>query len=135
MNVDDTVGSASGDRLSFVKHKGQTIFVVDCSHCSANEMMALAEQVRMVVARHTRGSVLLLADFNHAEVDKKVARRLKEVLTLDRPFVKRSAWVHAESVPHVFYENIKSFSQREIPTFKTREEAMDWLVQDSEHTQ
>jgi hypothetical protein len=132
MNVDDTVGSASGDRLSFVKHKGQTIFVVDCSHCSANEMMALAEQVRMVVARHTRGSVLLLADFNHAEVDKKVARRLKEVLTLDRPFVKRSAWVHAESVPHVFYENIKSFSQREIPTFKTREEAMDWLVQDSE---
>jgi hypothetical protein len=134
MNVDDTVGSASGDRLSFVKHKGQTIFVVDCSHCSANEMMALAEQVRMVVARHTRGSVLLLADFNHAEVDKKVARRLKEVLTLDRPFVKRSAWVHAESVPHVFYENIKSFSQREIPTFKTREEAMDWLVQDSERT-
>jgi hypothetical protein len=132
MNVDDTVGSASGDRLSFVKHKGQTIFVVDCSHCSADEMMALAEQVRMVVARHTRGSVLLLADFNHAEVDKKVARRLKEVLTLDRPFVKRSAWVHAESVPHVFYENIKSFSQREIPTFKTREEAMDWLVQDSE---
>jgi hypothetical protein len=92
-------------------------------------MMALAEQVRMVVARHTRGSVLLLADFNHAEVDKKVARRLKEVLTLDRPFVKRSAWVHAESVPHVFYENIKSFSQREIPTFKTREEAMDWLVE------
>jgi hypothetical protein len=134
MNVDDTVGSASGDRLSFVKHKGQTIFVVDCSHCSADEMMALAEQVRMVVARHTRGSVLLLADFNHAEVDKKVARRLKEVLTLDRPFVKRSAWVHAESVPHVFYENIKSFSQREIPTFKTREEAMDWLVQDSERT-
>jgi hypothetical protein len=129
MNVDDTVGSASGDRLSFVKHKGQTIFVVDCSHCSATEMMALAEQVRMVVARHTRGSVLLLADFNHAEVDKKVARRLKEVLTLDRPFVKRSAWVHAESVPHVFYENIKSFSQREIPTFKTREEAMDWLVE------
>jgi hypothetical protein len=37
-------------------------------------------------------------------------------------------------VPHVFYENIKSFSQREIPTFKTREEAMDWLVQDSERT-
>ena len=56
--------------------------------------------------------------------------RMKEVLTLDRPYVKRSAWVHAESVPHVFYENIKSFSQREIPTFKTREEAMEWLVRE-----
>jgi len=30
----------------------------------------------------------------------------------------------------VFYENFKTFSQREIPTFKTREEAMDWLVRD-----
>jgi hypothetical protein len=128
MNVDDTVGSASGDRLSFVNHKGQNIFVVDCSHCSAKEMLALTEQVRIIVARQARGSLLLLADFNHAEVDKKVATRMKEVLTLDRPYVKRSAWVHAESVPHVFYENIKSFSQREIPIFKTREEAMDWLV-------
>src|SRR5204862_8153621 len=104
------------------------------SNCSANEMIALAEHVRIVAARLTLGSVLLLAYFNYAEVDKKVSMRLKEVLTLDRPFVKPSAWVHAESVPHVFYENIKSFSQREIPTFKTREEAMDWLVQDSEHT-
>jgi hypothetical protein len=30
----------------------------------------------------------------------------------------------------VFYENFKSFSQRELPVFKTREEAMDWLVED-----
>jgi hypothetical protein len=128
MNVDDTVDSASGDRLSFVKHKGQNIFIVDCSHCSAKEMLALSEQVRIIVARHPRGSLLILTDLNHAEVDKKVATRMKEVFTLDRPFVKRSAWVHAESVPHVFYENIKSFSQREIPIFKTRQEAMDWLV-------
>lgn len=131
MNVDDTVGSASGDRLSFVSHKGQNIFVVDCSHCSAKEMLTLTEQVRIIVARHARGSLLLLADFNHAEIDKKVATRMKEVLTLDRPYVKRSAWVHAESVPHVFYENIKSFSQREIPIFKTREEAMEWLVSEA----
>lgn len=128
MNVDDTVGSVSGDRLSFVQHKGQTIFLIDFSHCSAKEMLALIEQIRTIVVRHPQGSLLTLADFNHAEVDKKVATRMKEVLTLDRPYVKRSAWVHAESVPHVFYENIKSFSQREIPTFRTREEAMDWLA-------
>ena len=128
MNVDDTVGSVSGDRLSFVQHKGQTIFLIDFSRCSAKEMLALIEQIRTIVVRHPQGSLLTLADFNHAEVDKKVATRMKEVLTLDRPYVKRSAWVHAESVPHVFYENIKSFSQREIPTFRTWEEAMDWLA-------
>jgi len=33
-------------------------------------------------------------------------------------------------MPRVFYQNIKSFSQRDLPTFKTREEALDWLGED-----
>lgn len=118
------------ERLSFVKHKGKAIFLIDFSHCKIKEMLLLLEQVRAEVARHERGSVLTLGDFTGAEVDKKVATRIKEVLTLDRPYVKKSAWVGTEDLPHVFYENFKSFSQREIPTFKTREEAMDWLVRD-----
>lgn len=128
MNPDDTVSNVFEERLRFVKHKGQAIFVIDFSHCKANEILLLLEQAKAIIARHSPGSVLTLGDFTEAEVDRKVATRLKEVLTLDRPFVKRSALVHAESIPHVFYENIKSFSQREFPTFNTREEAMDWLV-------
>ena len=59
-----------------------------------------------------------------------MATRVKEVLVLDRPYVKRSAWVGTESLPHVFYEHFRNFSQRDLPLFKTREEAMDWLVQE-----
>ncbi len=128
MSLDDTVSNVSEERLRFVKHKGQTIFLVDFSHCGEKEILLLIEQVRAIVARHAHGSMLTLGDFTGAEIDKKVATRMKEVLTLDRPYVKRSAWVGAESVPHVFQDNIKSFSQRDFPTFKTREEAMDWLV-------
>jgi len=86
--------------------------------------------VRADVSRHVPGSVLTLADFTGAQVDKKVATHIKEVLVFDRPYVKKSAWVGTESLPHVFYENFKSFSQREIPAFSTREEAMEWLVQE-----
>ena len=46
------------------------------------------------------------------------------------PYLKRSAWVGTDNLPKVFYEHMKSFSQRELPTFKTREEALDWLVAD-----
>ena len=122
--------TAVSNRLRFVHHKGQVIFVVDFSHCKAKEMLALINQVKQIVARHAPGSMLTFADFSGAEIDKTVATRLKEVLVLDRPYVKKSAWIGAESVPHVFVENIKSFSQRDLPTFKTREEAMDWLVKD-----
>ena len=98
------------------------------SHCPAKEILLLLDQVRMHIARHEPGSVLTLADVHEAKIDKVVATKIKEVLVLDRPYVKKSAWVGAESLPHVFYENFKNFSQRDIPVFKTREEAMDWLV-------
>jgi|SRR5271167_156125 len=131
MNSDDTVSGAGEERLRFIKHKGHAIFVIDFSHCQGKEILFLLEQVKVIVARHVPASMLILGDFTGADVDKKVATRMKEVATLDRPYVKRSAWVGSESMPHVFYENIKSFSHREIPTFKTREEAMDWLVDES----
>ena len=128
MNPDDTVSSVNEDRLRFVRHNGNVIFLIDFSHCKEKEILLLLEQVRAIIARHAKGTVLTLGDFTGAEVDRKVATRLKEVLTLDRPYVKRSAFVGIESMPHVFYENAKSFSQRDIPAFKTREEAMNWLV-------
>ncbi|HEX4786131.1 MAG TPA: hypothetical protein VH350_17455 [Candidatus Sulfotelmatobacter sp.] len=115
-------------RLRFVKHKVQAIFLIDFSHASEKEIVLLLDQVRVMVASHEPESVLTLADFTGAHVDKDVATKIKEVLVRDRPYVKRSAWVGTESLPHVFYEHFKSFSQRELPTFQTREEAMDWLV-------
>ena len=122
-----TEGS-SNERLRFVKHKGHAIFVIDFSHCAGKEIVMLLDQVRAHVARHAPGSMLTLGDFSGAQIDRAVATKIKEVLVLDRPYVKKSAWVGTESLPHVFYENFKTFSQREIPTFKTREEAMEWLV-------
>jgi hypothetical protein len=118
----------SHERLHFVKHQGHVIYVIDFSHCEAKEILLLLDQVRADVARHAPGSLLTLADFSGAHIDKTVATRAKEVLVLDRPYVKRAAWVGTESLPHVYYENFKSFSQRDLPAFKTREEAMDWLV-------
>lgn len=128
MNLDDTAAPLKEDRLRFIKHKGQAIYLIDASHCPAKEMLLLLDQIRAHVARHAPGSLLTLVDISGAHVDKAVATRIKEVLVLDRPYVKRSAWVGTESLPHVFYENFKNFSHRDLPTFKTREEAMDWLV-------
>ena len=128
MNLDDTATDVQQERLRFVKYKGQAIFVIDFSRCAAKEILVLLEQVKAIVARHAPESMLILSDWTGAEVDKKAFTRVKEVATLDRPYVKRSAMVGVDSMPHVFYENIKTFSHREIPTFKTREEAMEWLV-------
>ena len=116
------------ERISFVSHRGKAIMLVDLSHCEPKEILVMLDEIQRTVARHDTGSLLTLADLTGAHIDRAVATRMKEVLTLDRPYIKRSAWVGADSVPKVYFENMKSFSQRDFTPFKTREEAMDWLV-------
>jgi len=128
VNKDDTAELKPLERLRFTKHKGHAIFIIDFSDATAKEILLLLDQVQADVARHAPGSMLILADFAGAEIDKEVATKMKKVLVLDRPYVKRSAWIGTGSLPHVFYENFKTFSQRELPIFKTRDEALEWLV-------
>ncbi|MGA8541552.1 MAG: STAS/SEC14 domain-containing protein [Terriglobales bacterium] len=116
------------ERIRFIEHKGKQILLADFSHANAQEMQRLLEYVRITVAQHPQEGVVTLADYTGATVDHAVATRIKEVLTLDRPFVKKTAWVGTESIPHAFMENFQNFSQRTIATFKTREEAMEWLA-------
>ena len=118
------------ERIRFVKHSGKQILQIDLSHCAGEEMLVLFEEFRDLVARHPPNSLLILADFTCAHFDKPAITRMKELLVLDRPYVKRAAWVGTKSLPHVYYENVKSFSQRELPAFETRDEAMDWLVKE-----
>ncbi|HMK23566.1 MAG TPA: hypothetical protein VK466_14615 [Terriglobales bacterium] len=118
------------DRISFIKHHGKPIMFIDFSHCEPKEILLLLEEIQHTVSRHERGSLLTLVDMSGAHLDRDVVTRMKEVLVRDRPYVKRSAWIGAESVPKVYYENMKSFTQRDFPQFKSREEALDWLVKE-----
>ncbi len=117
-------------RIHLVTHGGRKILLIDFSGCTSKEMLAVVDEAQRVIAKTPNSSLLTLADYTGAQVDKAVATRIKEVLVRDRPHVRRSAWVGTESLPKVFYENFKSFSKREFPAFKTREEAMEWLVKD-----
>jgi hypothetical protein len=118
------------DRIRFINHKGVQVLLVDVSHCKAAEVASISRLVPSYVRAQPRGSVLLLGDFTGAEVNRQAAEQLKQDTVFDRPHLKRSAWVGTECIPHVLYENIKRFSQRELTSFRTREEALDWLVQE-----
>ena len=74
------------------------------------------------------GSLLVVADFGGAEFSREVVERMKIAAALDRPHVKRSAWVGMENLPKALYDSIRSFSARELPVFATRDEAMDYVV-------
>ncbi|MGZ4827686.1 MAG: hypothetical protein ACXVY9_10000 [Terriglobales bacterium] len=115
------------ERVRFIEHDGVQVLLVDCSNCGPQELNQTFDQVQQVVTSQPPHSVLTLSDFTGAEFDKKAADHMKVAATYDRSYVKRSAIV-GEDMPDVYYRNLVSFSAREFPIFKTREEALDWLV-------
>ncbi len=118
------------DHIRFITHQGKQILLVDLSNRSAGEVEKIVRALPEVVTTRQRGSVLILSDFTGASFDEEAIRTMKETAVFDKPYIKKSAWVGAENLPELFSENLKSFSRREFPTFKTREEAMTWLVKD-----
>ncbi|MGA8310562.1 MAG: hypothetical protein WB755_11075 [Terriglobales bacterium] len=118
------------DRVRFITHQRKHILLTDLTNCAAEEVIELLTEVQRIVTAQPRKSVLTLGDFTGAEFSRAAVTRMKEVAVFDRPYVKRAAFVGAESLPEVFYEALKTFSQREFRKFKTREEAMDWLVRE-----
>jgi hypothetical protein len=116
------------DRIRFITHREQRILLVDCSQCTAAEVATISDLLPEFVTREPLGSVLLLADFTGAQFSRETVERIKIAAVFDRPHLKRSAWVLTENLPKTFYDSIRSFSARQIPTFATREEAMEYLV-------
>lgn len=116
------------DRIRFITHQAKQILLVDLSNCSAGEVEKIVRALPEVVTSRQRDSVLILSDFTGASFDEEAIRTMKETAVFDKPYIKKSAWVGAENLPELFSENVSSFSRREFPTFKSREEALSWLV-------
>ncbi len=121
------------DRLQFLTHHGQRILLVDCRNCGPEELIETFDEVERTIAPLPRGSIMTLSDFTGAHFNRDAADRLKVVAAKDRPMVRRAAFVGVEAIPDVFYQALESFSARKFPGFRTREEALAWLVaQDGE---
>jgi len=120
------------DRLRFFEHEGRRILLVDLSHCTAREVEEITRRVPDYVTTQPLGSTLILTDFGGASFDRDTLIAMKETAVFDKPYVKKSALVGTESLPREFYESMKTFSRRELPIFSSREEALKWLVGNSE---
>ena len=118
------------DRVRFITHQGKAVLLTDLTNCAAEEVIELLTEVQRIVTVQPRKSVLTLGDFTGAEFSRAAVTRMKEVAVFDRPYVKRAAFVGAQSIPKVFYDALTTFSRREFPRVQAWEQAMDWWVRE-----
>jgi hypothetical protein len=117
-------------RMKLITERGKQILFVDLSNCSADEVQELARKAPDYVTTQPLRSILLLVDFTGASLDAEALRVMKESAVFDKPFIKKSAWLGASYVPKAFHEEISNFSGRDLPSFRTRKEALTWLLED-----
>ncbi len=120
------------ERVRFLVHQGKRILFVDYTNSTSDEMLQTLAEAERLVATEPAGSLLTLCDFSGAQVDKRVADRLKVVATKDTPYVRRAAFVSADRIADVYYRALRSFSGRDFPNFSSREEALDWLASEEQ---
>ncbi len=117
-------------RVSHITFRGYTVLLADCSDCDPDQLAAVIDDVPLHVTKEPHGSVLLLADFSRSVFNKDTVEHLKLAAVFDRPHLKKSAWVLTENLPKALYDSIRTFSGREIRTFATRDEALEYLIID-----
>jgi hypothetical protein len=121
---------AVNDRVRFITYQLRQILLVDTASCSASQVEKTFRALPDLVITLPRRSVLILTDFTGASFNEDAVRAMEQAAVFDKPFIKKSAWVGAISLPDEFSNRVKSFSRREFAVFRTHSEAMDWLVKD-----
>ena len=75
-------------------------------------------------------NLLLLNNVTDAFISREVVSALKEVAKRGKPVIKKSAVMGVSLSKRIFLNLINRFSNMEMKAFATKEEAVEWLVEE-----
>jgi hypothetical protein len=116
-----------------MEHCGRKILLQDFSRVTdleeALRIIAAATAFVDEEAARTPGLALLfLTDIEGAHFDERVVKAMQELAKHHKPYVKASALVGLTPLKRVMYRMVMMVTGRNISTFETREQALDWLA-------
>ncbi len=117
------------ERVRFLEYKGRQVLLLDFANCTDEDVFDMMLEAQKIVTSQPEASMLTLSDYSSGHFSRAAVLRMKETAARDRPYVKREAVVGVESMPEALYKGLRDFSSRKFPAFKTREEALAWLVE------
>ena len=124
----DAVQAAA--RVTFIEHMGKRVLFINYAHCDIAMLKAVSEEMHRVISKEPPNSVLTLNDVTGTSFDTESVAVLKSKVAANAPYVRRAAVIGITGLQQLIYEGVQKFSERKIPLFSTRREALDYLVKD-----
>lgn len=117
------------NRIHFVDYKGKRILLEDFSNVrKEDELDALIWDAEKVVHQQQPNSLLVCVDLTNSTFGPKASQSSKEASKSNTPYIKASALVGMNKLMEIIFNSIRSLTGRNLVSFKTREEAYDWLI-------
>jgi hypothetical protein len=114
--------------FQIVSYKSKKIVLSDMSNATPKEAMTRAEDLLKRLAVLPPKSALLLIDLTDTQFDQGSVKSWMQVAPKVDPYVKSMAIVGAEKLLAVIVRNVTTNADMKFINFKTRTEAMDWLI-------
>ncbi|MBA4385437.1 MAG: hypothetical protein C0410_11930 [Anaerolinea sp.] len=111
-----------------VSYKGKEIFITDVSKCQPDEATRVFDEAIHKITKLPLKSVLLITDSSDAVYNSETSTVTKHFSSSISAHIKGSAVVGADSMKKIMISTLRLLTKRDIKTFDTREQAMDWLV-------
>jgi hypothetical protein len=117
------------NRLQFITYKGKKILVEDFTNLKPGaEFMDLIHQAQALIAAQPSKSVLAVFDATGSSFNNENLNAMKEFTKANTPYIKAASVVGITGLLQVALTAVAKFAGRDFISFKTRNEAMDWLV-------
>lgn len=116
-------------RVERIFHKGKEIVFLNFVNLAKEEAAAATDEAKQVVKTFAEGACLTLTDVAGVKFDAAVAQAFKDMAASNAPYVRAGALVNVTGFQKVIYIGIISFTKRKLELFETREEALEWLIQ------
>ncbi len=115
-------------RVRWIEHQGQRVLYADFSDLQGQPGMDVLELVAKKVAA-SPGKVLILYNFEGAAANRAWMSRVKQLgRELFDAKVERAGALGVSGIKLILLESYEKFTGRNLKTFKTQTEALEWLV-------
>ena len=117
-------------RCDKINHKGKMIVLVDLSNTKPDEVVAILSDAHKIIAQMPPKSVLILTDATNSTYNTGSLEAVKEFAVTNTPYIRASATIGQEDALRRLSLNstVVKAAGRNIVSFHSREEALDWLV-------
>ncbi len=117
------------ERVSFIEYKGKCILLEDFSRMSpGKEFSRTIAKAQSIIASEPLHSVLSLFDGSHSSLNDEMIEQVKQFTKANAPYIKAVATVGLDGLLQFALFAAEKYTGREFPTFRTREEALEFLV-------